>query len=71
MPVLNGYEATILIRKRELELQLPRIPIICVTGNARQEHKEKALQSGMDDFLTKPFTKEQLFLKMDQLLALK
>ncbi|KAJ3184888.1 hypothetical protein HDU85_001574 [Gaertneriomyces sp. JEL0708] len=43
---------------------VPRIPIIAVTGNARTEYLSKALESGMDDFLVKPYMKKELIRKI-------
>jgi signal transduction histidine kinase/CheY-like chemotaxis protein len=60
MPLMNGYEATRAIRKRESELGWNRIPVVALTANAMNGDRDKALQSGMDDFLSKPFSLDQL-----------
>ena len=57
MPVMDGIEATRKIRSNETE---GKVPIVALTANALQGSKEEALGSGMDGFLTKPFTKAQL-----------
>ena len=51
MPVMDGYQATQAIRK-ELKLD---VPIVALTAGAFEQHKQAALDSGMDDFIAKPF----------------
>ena len=57
MPVMDGLEATKLIREAEQAKKLPRVPIIAVTGIS---DRDTCLQSGMDDFMNKPFLLEHL-----------
>lgn len=54
MPVLNGLEATRLIRDWEHAQQQPPLPIIALTAGAFAEDRERCLAAGMGDFLTKP-----------------
>jgi CheY-like chemotaxis protein len=53
MPYMNGLEATKEMRKFEKENDLHRTPIIGVSGYTTRQYKEKAVESGMDDFLSK------------------
>lgn len=54
MPEMDGLEATRLLRARESESGLPRVPIIAMTANALSEDRDHCLQAGMDDHLAKP-----------------
>ena len=60
MPVLDGYAATTAIRALETKLRRARTPIIALTANAVEGGRERCLASGMDDFLSKPFTSARL-----------
>ena len=59
MPVMNGYEATKQIRALN-DPELAGITILAMTANAFDEDRKKALECGMDGFLTKPIVIEEL-----------
>lgn len=62
MPVMDGYETTKAIRN--MESPKNAVPIIALTANATKADAEKCLESGMNDFLPKPFTPDDLFRKL-------
>ena len=58
MPRMNGYDATIAIRNHSNVNK--KTPIVALTASAMESEKHNALAIGMNDFLTKPFTPDQL-----------
>jgi hypothetical protein len=67
MPVLDGLEATRRIRAEEAEQQRPRVTIIAMTANAREEDRQVCLEAGMDDFVSKPIRIATLVEKLRML----
>ncbi len=74
MPVMDGYEATKIIKSREKEnseeLQRTNTIIIALTANAFEEQREAMIKVGCDDFINKPFREEQLLEKLSEYLGL-
>jgi two-component system sensor histidine kinase/response regulator len=58
MPVMDGYKATLEIRKHE---RFRDLPIVAITSHAMAGDKEKSLEAGMNDHITKPIDPDQLF----------
>jgi CheY-like chemotaxis protein/signal transduction histidine kinase len=67
MPFMNGYKTTRKIRETEAGTNL-HVPIIAVTANALEGDKEKCLEAGMDDYMSKPLKTDDLLRKMKTLL---
>lgn len=60
MPQMDGFEATYAIRDFETKHPEGHCPIVALTANVLKEDKDRCLQAGMDDFLTKPVRKSAL-----------
>ena len=58
MPVMDGYKASIEIRKNK---KLNSIPIVAITADAVVGIKEKCIEVGMDDFISKPFDTRNIY----------
>jgi len=69
MPEMGGFEATAIIR--EMEQQLGRhTPIIAMTAHALQGDRDKCLEAGMDDYLSKPIRADQLKSMIEKFLTM-
>ena len=62
MPVMDGYEASRQIRQSE---RWPDLPIVALTANAMPEERERCRAAGMNDYLAKPFRREELETLLD------
>jgi CheY-like chemotaxis protein len=60
MPVMDGFIASTRIRERERAEKRPRTPIVTLTASTTAEYQERCTACGMDGWLSKPFSKEQL-----------
>jgi two-component system, sensor histidine kinase and response regulator len=67
MPEIGGLEATQLIRERERATG-GHVPIVALTAHALKEDRERALAAGMDDYVSKPIRREQLFEVIERLV---
>ncbi len=68
MPVMDGYQTTKLIRDKSTQVINHKIPIVAMTASAMSGDKEKCLNSGMDDYITKPLNISLIKQKLNQWL---
>jgi PAS domain S-box-containing protein len=69
MPEMDGYEATQIIRNDHSTVRNHKIPIIAMTANAMKGDREKCLEAGMDDYVTKPINVQTLADAIDRALC--
>ncbi|HTU26396.1 MAG TPA: response regulator, partial [Pirellulales bacterium] len=69
MPEMNGLEATAEIRRRE-QSGGAHLPIVGVTANAMRGDRERCLEAGMDNYLTKPISAERLYAMVEEYPAM-
>jgi len=72
---MDGFAATAAIRRLEREAAGTRssvrhVPVIAITANALQGDREACIAAGMDDYLSKPFSQQQLYAVVGQWIAL-
>jgi signal transduction histidine kinase/DNA-binding response OmpR family regulator len=71
MPELDGYEATKKIRQFKPDVKNFKIPIIAMTAHAMKRDREKCIEAGMNDYLTKPVKSKDLSQMLDKWLVIK
>ena len=69
MPKLDGYATTTRFREWEAEQQRTRTPIVALTANALSGDAEKCYAAGMDRYLSKPFTGDQLYQVLESCIT--
>lgn len=60
MPILDGYEATRIIRNETSRTINPKVPIVAMTAHAMKGAKEECIAAGMDDYISKPITPDTI-----------
>jgi CheY-like chemotaxis protein/HPt (histidine-containing phosphotransfer) domain-containing protein len=70
MPEMDGLEATARIRDPRSSVLHHRVPIIAMTAHAMQGDRDRCLEAGMDDYVTKPISPEALATALDRWLPL-
>ena len=68
MPEMSGFEATAKIREHERETG-ERVPIVAMTAHAMKGDRERCLDAGMDDYISKPIKAHDLLMIIERLLT--
>ena len=69
MPNVDGYLATQLIREFELQTERMHVPIVALTANSFESDRQKCLDAGMNDMLSKPYNRHDLAEKIQNWLS--
>jgi signal transduction histidine kinase/ActR/RegA family two-component response regulator len=69
MPVMDGYEATRVIRRAEIRNKRKPTPIIGMTAHALSGTRDRCLAAGMNDYISKPFKPAELERKLQRVMA--
>jgi CheY-like chemotaxis protein len=69
MPEMDGFEATAAIRAHERAAGARRTPIVALTANAMAGDRDRCLAAGMDDYLGKPFQRDELAALLERWIA--
>lgn len=69
LPEKSGMQITLEIREYEMYAGIKeRVPIVALTANTLDNDKEKCILSGMDDYITKPFSADDLYMAINKLV---
>ena len=69
MPEMSGYEATGALREKERVFDEKHLPVIAMTANAMEGDREKCLDAGMDDYISKPIKLDILMSTLQKWLS--
>lgn len=68
MPVMDGYDATMTVRARERKTG-GHVPIVAMTAEVLKGDRERCLEAGMDDYVSKPISPEEMYRAIEQFPA--
>gem|GEM_PF-747363 len=68
MPEMDGYEAALQIRDKNSTVLMHDVPVIALTADITPETRQKVMDSGMNDFITKPTNQESMFETINKVI---
>lgn len=68
MPVLDGYQTTTLIREGKAGKMWRDVPIVAMTANAMVGDRQKCIDAGMNDYISKPINPDKLTQKIIEVI---
>ena len=71
MPIMDGVEATHAILQYEKESEIPHVPIVALTANALKGDRERFLNEGLDEYVSKPIEMTELLYVLNKFLSAK
>jgi CheY-like chemotaxis protein len=69
MPVMNGYDTSRAIRSGKAGESYKNIPIIALTGSTMEGDREKCIEAGITDYLSKPVQEDALLKKLKEVMG--
>jgi signal transduction histidine kinase/DNA-binding response OmpR family regulator len=69
MPIMDGFEAAREMRSLETKTARGRTPIVATTAHATLEHRRRCIESGMDDYVSKPLRRNELLRVVEKWLS--
>jgi CheY-like chemotaxis protein len=69
MPEMDGYEATHIIRDPQSRVLKHDVPVIAITANAMKGDRERCLDAGMNDYISKPIKRRKLIKAIEAFLT--
>ena len=68
MPEMDGFQATAVVRDKNSRVLNHDVPVVAMTANAMKGDREKCLQEGMNDYISKPISKDELAAVLQRML---
>jgi CheY-like chemotaxis protein len=71
MPEMNGFDATKIIRDAQSKILDHHVPIIAMTAHAMKGDRERCIDAGMNDYISKPIQPQEMLKTIEKHISLK